>query len=164
MACYIVLKSLAYTRVPNSNMSTDLHMSSIRQEFRYSHVPLTLFYSSLTKLFLLFLLSIWRPTPTNHLSTSADGAFTHPVITQALDIFDEDKLDREWMVRNVLGGMAAGFGLRVVLDCHPFFTTTIILTGWGIKTVVASLVSRWVGLGLIANENSGDTWLAYSIP
>lgn len=30
----------------------------------------------------------------------------------ALEIWDEDKLDREWVVRNVLGGMAAGFGLR----------------------------------------------------
>lgn len=29
-----------------------------------------------------------------------------------LNILDEDSLDREWVVRNVLGGMAAGFGLR----------------------------------------------------
>lgn len=31
------------------------------------------------------------------------------------DIFtfmDDDKLDREWIVRNILGGMSAGFGLR----------------------------------------------------
>lgn len=27
-------------------------------------------------------------------------------------MLDEDKLDREWVVRNVLGGMSAGFGLR----------------------------------------------------
>lgn len=27
-------------------------------------------------------------------------------------MFDDDKLDREWVVRNVLGGMSAGFGLR----------------------------------------------------
>jgi hypothetical protein len=28
------------------------------------------------------------------------------------NILDDDVLDREWVVRNVLGGMAAGFGLR----------------------------------------------------
>lgn len=38
--------------------------------------------------------------------------FTHPIIVAALELLDEDKLDREWVVRNVLGGMAAGFGLR----------------------------------------------------
>ena len=29
-----------------------------------------------------------------------------------LEIFDESNLDREWLVRNILGGLAAGFGLR----------------------------------------------------
>ncbi|OBZ72412.1 Protein arv1 [Grifola frondosa] len=114
--------------------------SGIRQEFRYSHVPLTLFYSSLTKLFLLFLLSIWRPVaqprPPMH---PAAATFTHPLVIRALEVLDEDKLDREWVVRNVLGGMAAGFGLRVVLDCHPVFTTMIILAGWLVKTAVANL-------------------------
>lgn len=27
-------------------------------------------------------------------------------------MLDDDKLDREWAIRNVLGGMSAGFGLR----------------------------------------------------
>lgn len=30
----------------------------------------------------------------------------------ALEAFDETTLDREWVVRNLIGGMAAGFGLR----------------------------------------------------
>lgn len=30
----------------------------------------------------------------------------------AVKILDDDRLDREWVVRNVLGGMSAGFGLR----------------------------------------------------
>lgn len=38
--------------------------------------------------------------------------FSNPIIVAALEILDEDRLDREWIVRNVLGGMAAGFGLR----------------------------------------------------
>jgi len=78
----------------------------------------------------------------------------------ALEILDDDKLDREWIVRNVLGAMSAGFGLRVILDIHPVFTTIIILAGWAAKTAVAGLVSRWVG----GDEMTGEAWLAYSIP
>jgi len=77
-------------------------------------------------------------------------------------ILDEDNLDREWVVRNVLGGMSAGFGLRVILDCHPIFTTVIILIGWLVKTAVAHIVSGWVsGEGGV---KAGEMWLAYSIP
>jgi hypothetical protein len=103
-------------------------------------------------------------------------------------MLDDDKLDREWIVRNVLGGMSAGFGLRgryllapfcsffsvsfrfsladssfpllVILDIYPLFTTFIILVGWLAKTVVATLLSSWVG----GDENTGEAWLAYSIP
>ncbi|KAF8532297.1 Arv1-like family-domain-containing protein [Gautieria morchelliformis] len=85
--------------------------SAIRLEFRASHVPLTLLYSSLTKLFLLFMLSIWRPENAVSASTSWKS-YSNPVINSALELLDEDKLDRQWVVRNILGGMAAGFGLR----------------------------------------------------
>ena len=40
-----------------------------------------------------------------------------------MEILDEDKLDREWVVRNVLGGMAAGFGLRGL--CSDLFLRTL---------------------------------------
>lgn len=36
----------------------------------------------------------------------------YPMLHQIWNIFDDDFLDRDWVVRNVLGGMAAGFGLR----------------------------------------------------
>ncbi|KAJ6596042.1 Arv1-like family-domain-containing protein [Mycena sp. CBHHK59/15] len=137
-ACYVVL-GLVDWLVPRRTLS------DIRREFRFSLVPLTLFYSSLTKLFLLFLLTIWRPNP--HESAP------HRV----LRLLDDD---REWVVRNVLGGMSAGFGLRVVLDSHPVLTTIIILGGWGAKTAVSRFVSRWVG----GDERTGEAWLAYSIP
>ena len=109
------------------------HQNHIKKsaKSRYSHVPLTIFYSSLTKLFLLFLLSIWRPDGTESLNPdssdspsaksktrplpaqyNATNMFSNPIILAALEILDEDHLDREWIVRNVLGGMAAGFGLR----------------------------------------------------
>ena len=54
---------------------------------------------------------------------------------------------------------------QVVLDCHPFFTTVVILAGWLVKTAVANLVSGWVGVGLGADDGAvGEMWLAYSIP
>lgn len=46
----------------------------------------------------------------------------HPVINSALEILDDDKLDKEWVIRNILGGMAAGFGLRgipIQTPCVP---------------------------------------------
>ena len=67
----------------------------------------------MSKLFLLFLLSIWRPS-SKQASTDQEPsiATTNVIILTALDILDDDKLDREWIIRNVLGGMSAGFGLR----------------------------------------------------
>ncbi|KAJ7470794.1 Arv1-like family-domain-containing protein [Mycena latifolia] len=139
-ACYIVLGIVDWF----SSRST---VSDIRREFRFSLIPLTLFYSSLTKLFLLFLLTIWRPS-----SESVPLSYSQ--------LFNGENIDREWIVRNVLGGMSAGFGLRVVLDSHPLFTTIIIVGGWVVKTAVSHLVSRWVG----GDEQMGEAWLAYSIP
>ena len=150
---------------------------------RLSHVPLTLLYSSLTKLFLLLLLSVWTPTTEAQLfpnqRTGNDSIYDSWIVQSALHLLDEDKLDREWVVRNVLGGMSAGFGLRgssellcslyfpgtltsspVVLDIHPFFTALIVLFGWVVKTAVANFVHPWVNAG----EKIGEAFLAYSIP
>ncbi|KAA1467170.1 Arv1-domain-containing protein [Dentipellis sp. KUC8613] len=139
--------------------------SGVRQQLRYSHIPLCLLYSSLTKSFLLFLLSIWPPLRDPYPPHPRDYIYTlhveNPILQTIWEAFDDDKLDREWVVRNVLGGMSAGFGLRVVLDCHPVFTTVVILAGWGIKTAVAGVVSGWVGAD---EESVGEVWLAYSIP
>ena len=84
---------------------------------RMSHVPLTLFYSSVTKLFLLCLLAIWRPSMHSgskslYRSRHGDVWADNWLMSSALGLLDEDKLDSEWVVRNLLGGMAAGFGLR----------------------------------------------------
>ena len=99
-----------------------------------SLIPLAVLYSSFTKYFLLFLLTIWRP------SVSKPGGvpyrfqgsyYKNPLIVRALEIWDEDKLDREWVVRNVLGGMAAGFGLRgnVYSGFEPFPTQQDVYSG-----------------------------------
>ncbi|KAL1707982.1 Arv1-domain-containing protein [Schizophyllum commune] len=135
--------------------------SDVRQEFRCSLVPLTLFYSSLTKLFLLFMLTIWKPSPAGPASDYAIGL---PEVLRSKDgarqifhLLDDDRIDREWVVRNVLGGMSAGFGLRVILDANPFVTTVVILIGWAVKTAMARYVSAWMG-------EAREAWLAYSIP
>jgi len=82
-------------------------------------VPLSLFYSSIPKLFLLSLLTIWGPTSSRTLS-SGDGpplgwlpqmSDDNP-LKFVLKFLNDDILDREWLVRNLLGGMSAGFGLR----------------------------------------------------
>jgi len=75
-------------------------------------------------------------------------------------LLDDDVLDRTWLVRNMLGGFSTGFGLRVVLDCHPFFTSLVLLSGYVIKTGVVSLVREFLG----PSNGVDETWLAYSIP
>ncbi|KAF8442266.1 Arv1-like family-domain-containing protein [Boletus edulis BED1] len=159
-ASYIVLGFSDWIGSWKSFRSNEV--SGIRQQFKVSHIPLAIIYSSFTKSFLLFLLTIWRPSislPGNG-PYRFDAAYENPWILSALEIWDEDKLDREWVVRNVLGGMAAGFGLRVVLDCHPIFTTMVILVGWAVKTAVAEVLKDWVG----TDPQIGEVWLAYSIP
>jgi len=175
LACALVLRMLRTFYFFRPHASRFTSASGIQSEFRLSHVPLTLLYSSLTKLFLLLLLSVWKPTSsvtntsiihTSHSRISHESVnstttiLDNWVIQTALELLDEDKLDREWIVRNLLGGMAAGFGLRVVLDIHPVFTTIIVLSGWAVKTVVANFVHPWVG----QSDNIGDVFLEYSIP
>jgi len=133
--------------------------SSIRQQLRYSHISLCLFYSSFTKFMLLAVLSVWGPQaqkdipPTTYVyKMPLDGPLWH--------LLDDNVSDRTWLVRNLLGGMSTGFGLRVVLDCHPFFTTLVIFSGWVIKTSVVSLVREFIGPG----NGVEETWLVYSIP
>lgn len=80
-------------------------------------ISLSLFYSSLTKLFLLLLLTIWLPAsslPSSRTPNMLPWWVTAGgnIVTEVFEILDDDKLDREWIVRNVLGGMSAGFGLR----------------------------------------------------
>lgn len=50
----------------------------------------------------------------------------------------------------------------VVLDCHPVFTSLIILSGWVVKTVIVGFVRELVGPG--PGKAVEETWLAYSIP
>lgn len=85
-----------------------------------THIPLTLLYASLTKFFLLSLLSIWysnvSPDAEPPLLSAENTSFAGvPLLERAYTVFDETTLDRDWVVRNMLGGLAAGFGLRGML-------------------------------------------------
>jgi len=105
---------------------------------RLSLIPLSLFYSSITKLFLLFLLTIWLPTSNSTSTTPPMGGTPLPewtklisnnqskFLTTAWQMLDDDKLDREWIIRNVLGGMSAGFGLRG--GCASHFSFLLIFS------------------------------------
>jgi len=61
--------------------------------------------------------------------------------------------------RRVLRGYIF-FPRKVVLDCHPFFTSLVILSGCLIKTGIVGIVREFVGPG----NGVEETWLAYSIP
>jgi len=148
------------------------------RDFNFALVPLTLFYSSLTKLFLLFLLTIWTPaspssTSQSHLQIQFNwlNAFSNPleafssVISLLSRVFDDDKLDREWVIRNVLGGMSAGFGLRglhstpehdswselhLLVNSHSWHSSLLLnphhLVGMGLQDSYGSIcrrVGRW---------------------
>jgi lipid intermediate transporter len=129
---------------------------------------------------LLVILSIWG-SQVKEDSPRPVYVYKLPLESPLWHLLDDNVLDRTWLVRNMLGGMSTGFGLRgasahlscpwgrvlkgsysfqVVLDCHPFFTSLVILSGWVIKTGVVSLVREFVGSG----NGVEETWLAYSIP
>ncbi|KAE9385776.1 Arv1-domain-containing protein [Gymnopus androsaceus JB14] len=116
-------------------------------DLRLSLIPLALFYSSFTKLFFLFLLTIWRPSRTSP---------SHCLHLTAMSLSH-----CQWLVRNILGGMSAGFGLRGDYSGYPSTCspTLIILLGWATKTFVSRQISGWIG-GNVAPE----AWLASSIP
>lgn len=158
--------------------------SETRQQFTLSLVPLSLFYSSLTKYFLLFLLTIWPPSLGSESSGSAlspswpRALFPNsPSIDTVFHALDDNRLDKEWLVRNVVGGMSAGFGLRgacggtasplqlltsfeVVLDdVPPLFTTAIVVGGWAVKTFVSHAVGQQIG-----DITAQQAWRTYSVP
>lgn len=133
----------------------------VASEFRLPHIPLALLYASLTKFFLLFLLSIWPAVQSAPSSLKGPSYLAdYPLLTYAWNMFDDLILDREWLVRNLLGGMAAGFGLRVVLDTHPFVITSVIIAGWAFTSGYVYLIDDILGLA----PAQMASWTRYSIP
>ncbi|WWC92823.1 uncharacterized protein L201_007782 [Kwoniella dendrophila CBS 6074] len=106
-------------------------------------IPLTILYTSLLPLLLQLVLSIWyTPPPSIHehlpfaqSSTSILSNLPFQLPQEYLEI--ENALnqawfrsDRVWVGTRLLGGMSAGFGLRVLLPTKPWETTAIVLAGW----------------------------------
>ncbi|KAG8835979.1 hypothetical protein FRC17_010948 [Serendipita sp. 399] len=116
--------------------------SGVREEFRLSHLPLALLYASLTKLFLLSLLVIWRPT--SHLGGTQWQAPDNGFLLRIYHLFDDEVLDREWLLRNLMGGMASGFAIRVVLNGRPVVSASIVLAAWVLKAMAAYALSEYI--------------------
>lgn len=96
-------------KIPTSGHYSDVCLRFIS----LPHIPLALLYASLTKFFLLFLLSIWPPMRSAPSSLKVPPYLAdYPLTLYGWNMFNDLILDREWLVRNLLGGMAAGFGLR----------------------------------------------------
>ena len=113
-------------------------------------ISLTLLYTTLLPLALQLVLSIWYTHDTSNKSTYEytvptiiSNLFPHHLtssiegtITEMLRVWG--RTDRIWAGTKLLGGMSAGFGLRVILPTRPWETTAIVLAGWG----AASLAGR----------------------
>ncbi|KAG9101052.1 hypothetical protein FS749_010689 [Ceratobasidium sp. UAMH 11750] len=158
LACIFLLRAIEWYGAIASQMPSP--KPGTRAEFQAPLVSLTLFYSSFTKIFLLLLLAIWQtPVPATSTVSVKTGAglpdhlANHPFTLHILSLLDEDYFDRAWVIRNVLGGMSAGFGLRVLLDCHPVLTTLVVLFGWLIKSLAAQPIALWTGMGTISEHS-----------
>ncbi|WVQ78949.1 hypothetical protein IAT38_001041 [Cryptococcus sp. DSM 104549] len=135
-----------------------------RQEFMLPLlIPLTILYTSILPLLLQLILSIWYTPPpsihehlplpssiSSHPLTSLLSSFllppylipSHFAIPPTLLNLEADlaqawhRADRVWEGTRLLGGMSAGFGLRVLLPTRPWETTGVVLVGWGAAGLV----------------------------
>lgn len=114
-------------------------------------VPLTLLHTTLLPLVLQLFLTVWytppawgtQPAPSASLvSLLPVVAHVHPEVRAFLSALDElwTGGDRVWAGTRLLGGMSAGFGLRVLLPTRPWETTAIVLAGWGAAAVAGKAV------------------------
>ncbi|TIB29964.1 hypothetical protein E3P84_03516 [Wallemia ichthyophaga] len=112
-----------------------------------TQISLAILYSSFAKLFLLLLLVIADPSggaertdkrvgmPNDFLSYSTLTDPTKHSVWLIFSALDDESIDRAYVVNTVVGGMSAGFGLRVLLNTPPITTTLIILAGWLVRSV-----------------------------
>ena len=111
-------------------------------------VPLTLLYTTLLPLVLQLFLTIWYAPDVRSAKTAAPVSLidlvpwierAHPEVRAFVRALEElwSGGDRIWAGTRLLGGMSAGFGLRVLLPTRPWETTAIVLAGWGAAAVAA---------------------------
>jgi len=112
-------------------------------------ISLTLFYTTLLPLILQLVLSIWYTHEPPNANThpfdlwhpgSLAGLVSDDMAESLCTFVNEaasmwQRTDRIWAGTKLLGGMSAGFGLRVVLPTKPWETTAIVLAGWGAASI-----------------------------
>lgn len=116
-------------------------------------VPLVLLYTALLPIILRLLLRIWYPTTTTYQSPPSAGGFALALQRHAPQLAAEvaalaeqwGSTDRVWAGTRLLGGMSAGFGLRVLLPTRPWETVAIVLAGWS-AGLGASRVCELIGM------------------
>lgn len=118
-------------------------------------ISLTLLYSTILPLLLQLVLGIWHTSegatdsPETHtdLRTLSGALQILPesmraplvaAIRECLDLWN--RTDHIWAGTKLLGGMSAGFGLRVILPTRPIETTMIVLCGWTAVDLARRLV------------------------
>lgn len=122
-----------------------------QQGFLPSLVPLVLLYTALLPLLLQLTLGIWYTSiPSNQEGRQLPALGVNlpslvpsslgPLAAQIQSALDDllkhmsvmwQESDRVWAGTRILGGMSAGFGLRVLLPTRPWETTAIVMAGWG---------------------------------
>ncbi|ODN72886.1 hypothetical protein L202_08309 [Cryptococcus amylolentus CBS 6039] len=112
-------------------------------------IPITLLYTALLPLLFQLFLYPWTNPVTTHVPPTSLLS-TLPILgswapSPAITAFDKHlslqwaQTDKIWAGTRLLGGMSAGFGLRVLLPTKPWETTGIVLAGW----VAAGLVGAF---------------------
>jgi hypothetical protein len=113
----IALPSAIHQQFRQVTLALQISILSYRKglQIRYSHISLCLFYSSLTRFMLLVALAIWGPQTRRD---TPPPAYAYKMLYEGplWHLLDDDVLDRTWLVRNLLGGVSAGFGLRGTLS------------------------------------------------
>ena len=82
----------------------------------------------------------------NSLPKSATSYLPAHIIRSLIEIEREIRTtwaeaDRIWVGTRLLGGMSAGFGLRVLLPTKPRETTCLVLVGWAAALVVGRTIT-----------------------
>ena len=108
-------------------------------------ISLTLLYTTILPLLLQIFLSIWyNPTSSHHetlpatSSSSISSVLPRFILDISPNLFEIEQTvqqtwkhaDRVWIGTRLLGGMSAGFGLRVLLPTSPAETTLSVIVGW----------------------------------
>ncbi|CAK9782960.1 hypothetical protein CC85DRAFT_286929 [Cutaneotrichosporon oleaginosum] len=106
-------------------------------------VPLVLLYTALLPLVLRLVLRIWYMPTFTEPALSFTGLLTAHVPGIAAEFENLahawGHTDRVWAGTRLLGGMSAGFGLRVLLPTRPWETVSIVLAGWTVALGAARL-------------------------